>query len=189
MKYCRLSGSGVEGDAELVFKGVALVYYARDLRARDPSQLPHLVTCTQSPLKPYVRNVVMKPDQFVLSYFYGFFIYILTSYVHITICFVCRQSNRYKKSIQGSVEALKEWHLSPHAPTMGYDAANIDAESLIKGTMVCPWFPQGAGAQGLSVGNRYDEQQCMREAELRQQEARATEELQFIRAELYDMQM
>jgi hypothetical protein len=72
---------------------------------------------------------------------------------------------------------------------MGYDAANIDADSLIKGTMVCPWFPQGAGAQGLSVSNGSDEQQCMREAELRQQEARATEELQFIRAELYDMQM
>jgi hypothetical protein len=95
--------------------------------------------------------------------------YILSNYVR-------SQVKKYKNSVRKSVEALKEWHLSPHAPTMAYDAALIDTESLLKGTMACPWLPQGAGAQGLNMANSSDVPRIMREAELKQQQARATED-------------
>ena len=104
---------------------------------------------------------------------------------------LCRLANKLKASVKKSVEALKEWHLSPHAPTMAYDAALINAERLIKRETICPWLPQDAGAQGLNVTNNTGsaEYRIMREADLKQQEARATEELKFIRAELHDMLM
>ena len=80
--------------------------------------------------------------------------------------------------------ALKEWQKSKFAPTRPYDAAVLNVASLLDGSTVCPWFPEHF--RGVSVGS--SEKCVLSLADFKQQEARTTEELEFIRDELCDME-
>uniref|UniRef100_A0A7S0RIL7 Uncharacterized protein n=2 Tax=Pyramimonas obovata TaxID=1411642 RepID=A0A7S0RIL7_9CHLO len=109
-----------------------------------------------------------------------------------------RKKRESEKAVKASVQALKEWHLSPFAPPCTYEVTELDAERLLSKEMACPWVREGAAlvrehlpshVRASSGGGRFVEDDMLSLEDVDQQKARAMEELRFIRAEMHDMSM